>query len=72
MKLSEQLKSDLRAERYYLKDLAHEADTTSSQLSQWLGGHYRPSWRAAQGLATAATKLTGKTYTPIMFLEIKP
>ena len=70
--LRDQLISDLKTQRYNLGHLADEVGVARNQISYWLHGKNRPSWRAAQRLSTAATKLTGKTYTPIMFLEIKP
>lgn len=71
MTFREQLRADLKAERYTLTHLATEASTSSSYLFRILACQLVPSAKTATCLAMAATKLTNKIYTPDMFMTIE-
>jgi len=72
MTLRNQLKHDLKAERYTFTHLCSEAQLTRSYLSRILGGYASPSVHIATSLALAANRLTGlDTYTPDQFLTIE-
>ena len=61
---------DLKVDRYTLTHLAAEAGIHRSYLSTILNGKILPSIRTATCLALAASRMTGKDYTPDMFLTI--
>lgn len=70
MTFRDQLKLDLKADRYTFQHLAAEANIHYSYLSRILCCQFVPSIHVATSLARAATKLTHKTYTPDMFITI--
>ena len=70
MTLRQQLKSDLKVDRYNLAHLAEEASVTPAYLYTILSGKLLPSVHVATSLAMAASRMTNKTYTPDMFLTI--
>ena len=71
MTLRDQLKHDLKAERYTFTHLCGEAQLSRPYLSRILGGYASPSVHVATSLALAANRLTGlKTYTPNQFMTI--
>ena len=70
MSFRDQLKADLKVDRYTLTHLADDANITNSYLSRIIKGQYIPSVHVATCLALAATRLTNKTYTPDMFMTI--
>ncbi len=72
MTLRDQLKHDLKAERYTFTHLCNEAQLTRSYLSRILGGYASPSVHVATSLALAANRLTGlDTYTTAQFMTIQ-
>lgn len=72
MTLRDQLKHDLKAERYTFTHLCNEAQLTRSYLSRILGGYASPSVHVATSLALAANRLTGlDTYTPNQFMTVE-
>ena len=68
--MKERLKKDLKAGRYNFGHLAEEANVNRSYLSQILNGSVTPSIKVATLIAMAANRLTGKVYTPDMFITI--
>lgn len=70
MTLRQQLKSDLKVDRYNLAHLAEEASVTPAYLYTILSGKLLPSVHVATSLAMAASRMTNKTYTPDMFLTV--
>ena len=70
MTLKQQLKSDLKVDRYNLAHLAEEASVTPAYLYTILSGKLLPSVHVATSLAMAASRMTNKTYTPDMFLTV--
>lgn len=70
MHFRDQLKLDLEPERYKFKHLAKHAEINSAYLSRILTCQITPGYQIACRLAQSATKLTGKIYTPEMFLNI--
>jgi transcriptional regulator with XRE-family HTH domain len=72
MTLRDQLKHDLKAERYTFTHLCIEAQLSRPYLSRILGGYASPSVHVATSIALAANRLTGlDTYTPDQFLTIE-
>lgn len=72
MTLRDQLKHDLKAERYTFTHLSIEAQLSRVYLSRILGGYASPSVHVATSLALAANRLTGlTTYTPDQFMTIE-
>jgi len=65
--LREQLKRDLRANRYTFTHLANEAGITISGLSRIVNGNRNAKPTTAEAIAEAATKLTGIEYNADQF-----
>lgn len=70
MTLKQRLKSDLKVDRYNLAHLAEAASVTPAYLYTILSGKLLPSVHVATSLAMAASRMTGKDYTPDMFLTV--
>ena len=72
MTLRDQLKHDLKAERYTFTHLCIEAQLSRPYLSRILGGYASPSVHVATSIALAANRLTGlNTYTPDQFMTVE-
>jgi transcriptional regulator with XRE-family HTH domain len=72
MTLRDQLKHDLKAERYTFTHLCIEAQLSRPYLSRILGGYASPSVHVATSIALAANRLTGlDTYTPDQFMTVE-
>jgi hypothetical protein len=71
MTFRDQLKANLKAERYNFTHLASESSISTSYLFRILACQIVPSMRTAVCLAMAANKLTNTTsYTPDMFMTL--
>jgi hypothetical protein len=71
MTFRDQLKANLKAERYNFTHLASESSISTSYLFRILACQIVPSVRTAVCLAMAANKLTNTTsYTPDMFMTL--
>ncbi len=67
--LKEQLKADLKVNRYNLGHLASRVEISQSHLSNILSGFRTPPKDLAVKLALSASLLTDKLYEPIQFTE---
>lgn len=67
--LKEELKKDLKANRYNFTDLAKESNVSASYLSLVISGKRTPSVKTAKRIARATSKLTGLNYTPSHFIN---
>jgi hypothetical protein len=79
MTFKDKLKNDLKVERYSLSAFASEAQVSVTYLYRILAcqvvpsihiASVVPSIHIASSLAVAASRCTGKTYTPDMFTTV--
>jgi hypothetical protein len=70
MTFKDKLKNDLKVERYSLSAFASEAQVSVTYLYRILACEVVPSIHIASSLAVAASRCTGKTYTPDMFTTV--
>jgi len=70
MTFKDKLKNDLKVERYSLSAFASEAQVSVTYLYRILACQVMPSTHIASSLAVAASRCTGKTYTPDMFTTV--
>lgn len=60
--MKDQIKADLKVNRYNLKHLAHEMGVDYAHLSAVLSGKRPMSYRTAVALRDSLNKLTSNTY----------